>query len=321
VTALGGADELISSSVESDFEGTGESAQLEYFPETYFSQIEQAAAGSDLVDGVAPIILEPIAVQNPSSRQSEPRATLLGTTAAASSFAPLRTRSGELVDVESLGPAEVLINDKGADELQTRIGDSLTLYTPTGPRRVTVKAIIRNRGVGTADGPGIVMTLASAQEMLAKPGQIKHIVVSNRGGNVSGAGHSNEVAARLQPTVERLGLGLETTKKDDLATADVIGNTFTEFFVIFGFFSISAGILLIFLIFIMLAAERRSEMGISRAIGAERNHLVRMFVFEGLPMTSSRPRSERCSASSSLTGCFTPWPRRSAPWKSISATA
>ncbi|HEX5192065.1 MAG TPA: FtsX-like permease family protein [Solirubrobacteraceae bacterium] len=52
-------------------------------------------------------------------------------------------------------------------------------------------------------------------------------------------------------------------------------------FTTFGSFSIVAGILLIFLIFVMLAAERRSELGIARAVGTRRSHLVQMFVFEG----------------------------------------
>lgn len=42
-----------------------------------------------------------------------------------------------------------------------------------------------------------------------------------------------------------------------------------------------AGILLIFLIFVMLAAERKHELGIARAVGAQRGHVVRMFTFEG----------------------------------------
>ena len=53
------------------------------------------------------------------------------------------------------------------------------------------------------------------------------------------------------------------------------------FFTTFGSFSIAAGILLIFLIFVMLAAERRSELGIARAVGTRRGHLVQMFLFEG----------------------------------------
>ena len=47
-------------------------------------------------------------------------------------------------------------------------------------------------------------------------------------------------------------------------------------------FSIAAGILLIFLIFVMLAAERRGELGIARAVGTRRGHLVQMFLFEGI---------------------------------------
>ena len=53
-------------------------------------------------------------------------------------------------------------------------------------------------------------------------------------------------------------------------------------FTTFGSFSIAAGILLIFLIFVMLAAERRGELGIARAIGTRRGHLVQMFLFEGV---------------------------------------
>jgi len=43
-----------------------------------------------------------------------------------------------------------------------------------------------------------------------------------------------------------------------------------------------AGVLLIFLIFVMMAAERRSEMGMARAIGVQRSHVVQMFVSEGV---------------------------------------
>ena len=51
------------------------------------------------------------------------------------------------------------------------------------------------------------------------------------------------------------------------------------------FFSICVGVLLIFLIFVMLAAERRAEMGMSRAVGLKRRHLTQMFLFEGAAYT------------------------------------
>jgi ABC-type antimicrobial peptide transport system permease subunit len=62
----------------------------------------------------------------------------------------------------------------------------------------------------------------------------------------------------------------------------VLGTVFSSIFTVFGIFSILAGVLLIFLIFVMLAAERRSELGVARAIGVQRRHLVQTFVTEGL---------------------------------------
>jgi putative ABC transport system permease protein len=71
---------------------------------------------------------------------------------------------------------------------------------------------------------------------------------------------------------------------------------------VFGLFSVMVGVLLIFLIFVMLAAERRPEMGISRAVGTKRRHLIQAFLAEGPPTRSSRPPSAPASACSSP-GC------------------
>ena len=70
-------------------------------------------------------------------------------------------------------------------------------------------------------------------------------------------------------------------KRDFLDRADTAGSVVVTFFLFFSMFSIAVGVLLIFLIFVMLAAARRSEMGMARAVGAQRSHLVLMFVFEG----------------------------------------
>ena len=86
----------------------------------------------------------------------------------------------------------------------------------------------------------------------------------------------------LQPKVAPLGLEADNTKQDALEQADAAGAAFMSFFTTFGSFSIAAGILLIFLIFVMLAAERRGELGIARAVGTRRGHLVQLFMFEGV---------------------------------------
>jgi putative ABC transport system permease protein len=72
------------------------------------------------------------------------------------------------------------------------------------------------------------------------------------------------------------------SKNTVVAAAGIGGTVFTTVFTVFGIFSIFAGVLLIFLIFVMLAAERRSELGMARAIGMQRGHLVQMFVAEGM---------------------------------------
>ncbi len=95
----------------------------------------------------------------------------------------------------------------------------------------------------------------------------------------------DETGARLAEILGRIS-DLEVldvlSKNTVVAAAGIGGGVFTTVFSIFGIFSIFAGVLLIFLIFVMLAAERRSELGMARAIGMQRGHLVQMFVSEGM---------------------------------------
>ncbi len=76
-------------------------------------------------------------------------------------------------------------------------------------------------------------------------------------------------------------LVVEDIKRDTLDMGELAASAFTTIFIVSGLFGIAAGMVLIFLIFVMLAAERKSEMGMARAIGAQRGRLVEMFVFEG----------------------------------------
>ena len=74
---------------------------------------------------------------------------------------------------------------------------------------------------------------------------------------------------------------IQDIKTQLLEFADFLAAFIVSFFMILGSFSMMVGVLLIFLIFVLLAAARRSEMGMTRAIGARRGHLIQMFVFEG----------------------------------------
>lgn len=97
----------------------------------------------------------------------------------------------------------------------------------------------------------------------------------------------NQVLLQNLPSVT-VALGqLERLSTTDLkvlllGVAETVGSIFTTFFTFFGSFSVIVGLLLIFLIFVLLASERQHEMGIARAVGTKRAHLVQMFTFEGL---------------------------------------
>ncbi len=173
-----------------------------------------------------------------------------------------------------------MLNEDAARELDARVGDTISLFAGAGPVQVSVAGVGSYPGAGS-DGPTALMSLATAQALLGKQDEINAVLVSNTGGETSGATHSDDVTTLLEDRLNPMGLTVESVKQDGLEAADAQGNAFMSLFTTFGTFSMAAGILLIFLIFVMLAAERRSEMGMARAIGTRRGHLVETFVFEG----------------------------------------
>jgi putative ABC transport system permease protein len=103
-----------------------------------------------------------------------------------------------------------------------------------------------------------------------------------------------QVVAQMAPTqlatfrtiTEHLDLYAYYAYKADAITFAQTGGLFASAALLgVSFFSIAVGVLLIFLIFVMLAAERRAEMGMSRAVGLKRRHLTQMFLFEGTAYT------------------------------------
>jgi putative ABC transport system permease protein len=285
ITALGQTDEVVAAkgveaalAVQGD---TGGATDARYFPESYTNRVVHALSGANLVDGVEPVIIESIAVQDVSSRQNEPRATLFATNPRRMHGFGEITSRGKTLSLADLRAGEVYLNAKAADELNARAGDTVRIFVGHTVAFAKAKAIVHYQGGGT-DGSGVLMPLAAAQRLLDKPGLIRAVFVSNKGGTESGAPLSDRVVQRLTPTISPLGLEADNTKQDALDTADTMGASFMSVFTTFGSFSIAAGILLIFLIFVMLATERRSELGIARAVGTRRRHLVQMFVYEGV---------------------------------------
>ena len=284
VRALGQTDEIVSPK-GADTSATlelGAATGVELVDEAAAARIEDALVGSNLVDGVTPAIIEPVAIQNPAQKTNEPRVTLFASDPARmSGFGEIQdVRDGGALSLDDLHAGEVFLNEKAADELLASAGDEVTVFIGQTRVSLMVRAVVRYDGAGT-DDLALLMPIAAAQKLLDRPGQVNHVLISNRGDAMSGAGLSDQVVRELRPVLAPLGLEAETAKQDAIETADEQGAAFIGLFTTFGSFSIAAGILLIFLIFVMLAAERRGELGIARAIGTRRGHLVEMFTFEG----------------------------------------
>ncbi len=261
----------------------GTSTTATYFQYSQFETLHDELAGYDRVDGLLPVISERAPLVNMTTRQNESRILVFAPDPGYLSFGfgQMTTQQGGPVHLSDLGANEVYLDEEAAENLNAEPDHDLHLFVAGKPTVFRMKAIVKNTSAGGS--PALVMPLSRAQALWGKQSQINAIYVSNRGDLVAGAELSDEVKARINPLLEGTGLEVRTVKKNTLEEADTVGSIFTTMFVGFGLFSISAGLLLIFLIFTMLAAARKSEMGMARAVGAKRNHLVQMFIFEGVP--------------------------------------
>lgn len=283
VKAIGETDEIVSArGATDDLPGElGAAVGTSYFDESVVQRIDGATRASGLVDGVTGAIIEQVALQAPATRRSEPTVVLFGgDPSRMDGFAAIKS-GGDTVTLASLRSNELYLNEKAASKLGVAAGDELALYAGPVPERYRIRAVVTFNGTGTLDA-GALVPLADAQRLFERPGQVMGVLVSNRGDALAGAELTTQVEKLIEPVATPLGLELTPVKRDALETADELGATFMAFFTTFGTFSIAAGILLIFLIFVMLAAERRGELGIARAIGTRRTHLVEMFTFEGV---------------------------------------
>jgi putative ABC transport system permease protein len=283
VDALGDIDVTIAArGAVDDIPGAlGTATGTGWLDEATVDRVESALAGTGLADGVTGAVVDQVAVQAPLQRQSEPSVVLFAADPGRmGGFSPIVGSGGDTLSLGDLRSGEVFLNRKAGKELRVAAGDPVVVYAGNARVPARVRDVVRFDGAGTADA-AMLVPLAVAQRLFGHPGAVRAVLVSNEGGPMSGAARSDEIVAVLQPVVDELGLELQTVKQDAIDDADEAGAAFTAFFTTFGTFSIAAGILLIFLIFVMLAAERRGELGIARAIGTRRGHLVEMFTFEG----------------------------------------
>ncbi|MFI5034116.1 MAG: ABC transporter permease [Reyranellales bacterium] len=280
--SLGRVDEVIQPKQDpnSAVRGTGT------IPAPVLTDLETRFKGDPDIAGFVPSLGKAVPALNPRTSQAEPIVSLAGVDAKrVDAIGGVVDTNGNTLDIATLKPGEAYLNKTGADKLQAQVGDTLQSFYNNQPLTLSVAGIVRdsifNANTNGNALPGLLIPLDRAQAMFNRPSDYDAIFVANTGTVRSGVNHSDAVAAKLDPILAAQNLETNKIKQDTVKLAELAGNLFTTFFLVLGLFTIAAGVLLIFLIFTMLAAERKSEMGMARAVGTQRRHLVQMFIAEG----------------------------------------
>lgn len=286
-------------------------------PVTFVDELEARLSGDPDIDGFMPLLTINVPVVNVNARLNEPSVVMTGVDASRlDAFGGLRTPGGQEIDFanipRSVGtiPPEiaaefeqfelqagadipaVVISEDLASSVNAEVGHLILFFFDNTPHVAQVWEIAQGSiltgvslGADTAQMLGIAVPLEYMQALTGLEGQARFIAVSNRGGIEDGMKLTDTVVPKLRAALDEIPggnqLGVNPVKQDAVEGAEQFGNLFMTFFLLFGLFSIAAGVLLIFLIFMMLAAERRSEMGMARAVGMKRRHLIQSFIAEG----------------------------------------
>ena len=243
------------------------------------------------VDGVLTVHVDPAAAfaARGGHRLAEPRVLAWGTDyAAAAKFGAAGGSSG--LGGPAPGSGQVLVNQPLADSLDLRSGSKLTILLYGTAHVYTVSRVLPAQGLaGAGFGSTVNRNVFLPSGALGRAAYLAGTrpqtvtFVSNRGGVEGGGALTTPVATRMRHLLNFAGIPatVETPKRTVLDAAKKTGDTLGSLFLMIGSFSIIAGALLLVNIFTMLAEERRSQLGMLRAVGMKRSRLVESFSLEG----------------------------------------
>ncbi|MCC6227272.1 MAG: ABC transporter permease [Microthrixaceae bacterium] len=175
-----------------------------------------------------------------------------------------------------------------ASRLGLSTGDTVQVAAYGSARSFRVTRLIEPVGVaGYCDAlvpAGSIAELArSAPEGRAEMAELPlgAVFVSNNGGLEDSVDHSEQVTEQLRAVTAGFDAEVRPLKADLLENAERTGGNLRTLFSAIGGFSVAAGVLLLINLVVMLAEERKVELGVLRAIGLRRGAVWRSFCIEG----------------------------------------
>ena len=295
-TQLGPVDEVVSTPGQA-----GDSVTLE--------DRLRSLSDNPNVDGVMPITLLGVSVATPDAkgaiRRAAPRSQLLEMDFnAARKFGDDPGATG--ISGSTPRPGHAVVGVDLARTLRVEPGDRVEVFAYGTSVRLEVDGVLPQRGLAglwlteSPDShsrnifvaPGTAADLYGAsgasspptpgvEAVAVAPAPDSIVIVSNKGGVEQGSELTGSVSKSINQALDGADARVRRVKEDALELADEAGKSFTQLFTSMGMFGVLAGVLLLVNIFVMLAEERKSELGMLRAVGLRRASLVGAFATEG----------------------------------------
>jgi len=254
-----------------------------------------AALPPSVSDGVLPITDAGVAVSTTGATPiAEPGAQLVEV-----DFARAARFGGDpdVTGIEGSTPREneAALGEDLANALDVKVGDDVRVFAYGADRTLRVVRVLPRLGVAGFDrrtqgsrsltvfaAPGFAESLAAAGPVAGEPPQ-RIVAVSQTGGVAEHADDTGALERAVSAVARDAGLQVNVIdiKERVRDEAKVVGDAFTQLFTMVGLFAVLAGVLLLVNIFVMLAQERQSELGMLRAVGLRRASLVGSFSLEG----------------------------------------
>ncbi len=260
------------------------------------AELQRRFAGfsSPAIDGMLSLTTTTAAVVHPSGTGgTQPRAQLVEADfTKARAFGHDARATG--VSGPTPAPGRAAITDDLARKLSVARGDRILVFANGASAPLVIDRILPRRGVAgfwTIDSrqqsynvfvtPGTTARLAASTAGGPTEPPQSVLAFSNVGGVESGTGRTPAALADIGRRLSGLNAKARPVKRDLLDRATTTGKSLTQLYFTVGMFAVAAGVLLLVNVFVMLADERRSELGMLRAMGMRRTLLVFGLATEG----------------------------------------
>lgn len=255
-------------------------------PSSVYSPLLSGTASDSQIRAISPEVQGTVQAFDRTTHIPQAGLNLVGANASASG--PLGSFVADNgTSLAGPGPGHVFLDDLAAQDLNASVGDVVVLYGST-VSLVSVSAVVHDDNRGGYLGGGNVFTdLATAQPLENLSGTtVNFLAVTNAGSLSAGVGLSDSVSQQLNATLKAIhappAIAAHELLQRAVNSAQTAASSLESLFLVLGLFSIVAGAMLVVGIFVMLAEERKGEMGMLRAVGLRRRQLVMTYYFEGL---------------------------------------